>query len=310
VRTTCLAVTLAVAVAPLCLAQRGSSPRNALLISTGDLAAHLADPHTVLLHVGEEDEYRAKHLPGARFMKLEDISDSDRSGAGLMLEMPSDASLRDKLASAGISDDSRIIIYYGDDWVSPATRVYHTLEHAGLGDHTRMLDGSMQQWIREGRPVTDVVPARKTGTLSPLHPRANVVTAEYVKAHIGKAGVSIVDGRSASFYDGVQAGRGHEGAQRSGHIAGAKSVPFESPYGNDNRLLPNDQIAAIFAKAGIAPADTVVGYCHIGQQATAMLFAARAIGHPVLLYDGSFEDWSRRPAAEYPVESPAAKGKP
>jgi len=310
VRRPFLVLALALTVAPLCLAQRASSARGDLLISTADLAAHLSDPKTVLLHVGDEEEYRAKHLPGARLVRLEDISDSDHSGAGLMLEMPSDAGLRDKLAALGISDNSRIIIYYGDDWVSPATRVYHTLEHAGLADHTHLLDGSMQQWIREGRAVTDVVPQRKTGTLSPLHTRANVVTADYVKAHIGKPGVSIVDGRSSSFYDGVQSGRGREGSQRSGHIAGAKSVPFESPYDNNNRLLSNEQISALFAKAGIAPTDTVVGYCHVGQQATAMLFAARAIGHPVLLYDGSFEDWSRRPAADYPVENPSAKGKP
>jgi thiosulfate/3-mercaptopyruvate sulfurtransferase len=44
----------------------------------------------------------------------------------------------------------------------------------------------------------------------------------------------------------------------------------------------------------------VVAYCHIGQQATAVLFAARTLGHPVRLYDGSFEDWSRR--TELPVE--------
>jgi thiosulfate/3-mercaptopyruvate sulfurtransferase len=70
--------------------------------------------------------------------------------------------------------------------------------------------------------------------------------------------------------------------------------------------LSNAEIAALFTRAGVAPTDTIIGYCHIGQQATAMLFAARAIGHPVLLYDGSYEDWSRRPAAEYPSE----KGKP
>jgi thiosulfate/3-mercaptopyruvate sulfurtransferase len=37
-----------------------------------------------------------------------------------------------------------------------------------------------------------------------------------------------------------------------------------------------------------------------------MLFAARSLGHPVLLYDGSFEDWSAH--ADYPVENPSAKG--
>jgi thiosulfate/3-mercaptopyruvate sulfurtransferase len=53
------------------------------------------------------------------------------------------------------------------------------------------------------------------------------------------------------------------------------------------------------------PGDTVIAYCHIGQQATAVLFAARTLGHPVLLYDGSFEDWSRH--AGFPVEGPEAK---
>lgn len=303
-------VSLALAVAPLCAAQRATSPRDELLMSTATLAEHLSDPNLVLLHVGDENEYRAKHLPGARFVKLDDIADSDRSGAGLTLEMPAADKLRDKLAALGISDNSRIVIYYGDDWVSPSTRLYLTLDHAGLADHTRLLDGSMQQWIREGRAVTDVAPAVKTGTLSALHVKANVVNADYVKAHIGKPGTSIVDGRSSSFYDGVQAGGGHNGPQRSGHIAGARSVPFESPYDNTNKLLSNAEIAALFTKAGIAPSDTIIGYCHIGQQATAMLFAARAIGHPILLYDGSFEDWSRHAAAEYPVENPSAKGKP
>jgi thiosulfate/3-mercaptopyruvate sulfurtransferase len=49
----------------------------------------------------------------------------------------------------------------------------------------------------------------------------------------------------------------------------------------------------------VKPGDTVIAYCHIGQQATAAIFAARTLGHPVLLYDGSFEDWSKR--ADAPV---------
>jgi thiosulfate/3-mercaptopyruvate sulfurtransferase len=35
-----------------------------------------------------------------------------------------------------------------------------------------------------------------------------------------------------------------------------------------------------------------------------VLFAARTLGHPVLLYDGSFQDWSRH-GDQYPVENPA-----
>jgi thiosulfate/3-mercaptopyruvate sulfurtransferase len=73
-------------------------------------------------------------------------------------------------------------------------------------------------------------------------------------------------------------------------LTDVQSFLFKSP----------SQLGALFAAAGVAPTDTIVGYCHIGQQATAMLFAARTLGHPVLLYDGSFEDWSRK---DLPVET-------
>jgi len=48
----------------------------------------------------------------------------------------------------------------------------------------------------------------------------------------------------------------------------------------------------------------VIGYCTSASRRTAMLFAARRLGHPVLLYDGSFEDWSYFHPT-FPVENPA-----
>ena len=66
-----------------------------------------------------------------------------------------------------------------------------------------------------------------------------------------------------------------------------------------------DELRALFTAAGVKPGDTVVAYCHIGQQATATIFGARLLGFPVLLYDGSFEEWSRLPNA--PVTNPSVK---
>ena len=63
------------------------------------------------------------------------------------------------------------------------------------------------------------------------------------------------------------------------------------------------ELATLFAKANVKPGDTVVAYCHIGQQATGTLFAARLLGYNVKLYDGSFEDWSAH--ADFPVENPS-----
>ena len=278
--------------------------RDQMLVNSAWLAEHLHDANLVLLHVGDSTEYRASHIPGARFVSLRNISVSDPK---LALEMPSAESLRQRLQTLGISDDSRIVVYYGNDWVSPSTRVVFTLDYAGLGARTSLLDGGMPAWKREGHPVSASVPAPREGRLSALHIQPLVVSAEYVKQHIGKPGVSIVDGRDASFYDGIPHNMDMGPKQRLGHIASARSIPFTEITNDDLTLKSPNDLAALFAKAGVQPGDTIVGYCHIGQQATAMLFAARSLGHPVLLFDGSFQQWSGLPEAEYPVEVPAPR---
>lgn len=282
---------------------RGQQARPALLVSTGWLAIHLNDADLVLLHVGTKKDYDAEHIPGARFVSLKDIStpmDHDKPDA-LMLQMPAAADLRTRLAALGISDNSRIIVYYGTDWVTPSTRVVFTLDYAGLGARASLLDGGMGAWKREGRKVTAEKSIERQGSLSSLRVRPIIVDAEYVKSNLGKRGISVVDGRAASFYDGVDVGEGMGWKHKTGHIAGAKSIPYTEITDDNLIFKTREQLAEIFSKAGVQPGDTVVGYCHIGQQATGMLFAARLLGHPVLLYDGSFEDWSKH-SADYAVE--------
>jgi len=77
-------------------------------------------------------------------------------------------------------------------------------------------------------------------------------------------------------------------------------VPFNETVDQANRLKPAAELQTLFANAGVKPGDTVVAYCHIGMQATQVILAARSLGYKVLLYDGSFEDWSRK---DYPVET-------
>lgn len=279
---------------------RVASPRESLLVTSDWLAAHLNDPDLVLLHVGDRKEYDAAHIPGARFASQRDVSvSSDDHEHGLMLEMASPDSLRKQLEKLGISDNSRIVVYYGSDWVSPTTRIIFTLDYAGLGDRVSLLDGGMQDWIAKGHPTSTAAPAARTGSLSTLKVKPIVVDAKYVLTHLRSPNVAIVDGRDASFYDGVQAT-----ADRKGHIPGAHSVPFVEIADDKNYIRSTEQLAKLFRDAGVQPTDTVVGYCHIGQQATAMLFAARLTGHPVKLYDGSMQEWSR---SGFPLEGPSGQ---
>ena len=124
-----------------------------------------------------------------------------------------------------------------------------------------------------------------------------------MRSHLTMPGFAVVDARAASYYDGTQEG-GPKDHRKAGHISGARSVPFSEVSTPDLKLKSTEELAAVFSKAGVKADDTVITYCHIGQQATATMFAALTLGHPVLLYDGSFEDWARR---ELPVDNPSRK---
>jgi thiosulfate/3-mercaptopyruvate sulfurtransferase len=287
---------------------RAASPRDALLVTTTWLAQHLNDADLVLLHVGDKTEYAARHIAGARHVALMNLS---VERGGLSLEMPPVDDLRQTLETLGISDHSRIVVYYDKSAITPATRVVFTLDYAGLGSNTSLLDGGLEAWTRDGRDVTAAIAPARVGSLSPLATTPIVVDADYVLAHLKAPHVAIVDARAAAFYDGVDSGKSMVGSamvpHKTGHIAGAHSVPFTTVTDDHLAFRSAAELAAIFAKAGVQPDDTIIGYCHIGQQATAMLFAARTLGHPVLLYDGSFQDWSRHDD-RYPVENPTGKG--
>ena len=293
--------------ATLCLAlSQSTTPRGAMVVSTAWLADHLKDPNLVVLHLGVKADYDAGHIPGARFMGLGDIAVTDTtSETGLTLQMPQAEDLRTRLQTLGISDNSRIVVSYGRDRIAMATRVLYTLDYAGLGAQASLLDGGVDAWTREGRPTSTEVPAATTGRLSALKIQPTVVDAEFVKIQLDKPGTVVLDGRTPAFYSGAQTGGSAQRPHRTGHITGAKNVPYVEILDADGKLKSAEAIAALFASAGAKPGDTVVTYCHIGQQATAVAFAARTLGFRVLLYDGSFEDWSRR--TELPVTNPSKK---
>jgi thiosulfate/3-mercaptopyruvate sulfurtransferase len=282
------------------------APRDALVVSPAWLAAHLNDPSLVLFHLGPKPDYDAAHIPSARFLALADIAVSDTAGDGLSLQMPAPDDLRARLEKIGVSDSSRIVVSYAKDRIASATRVLFTLDYAGLGRRVSLLDGGSDAWTRENRPVTTDVPPSISGTLSPLAVRATtIVDAAYVNAHLTTPGTVVIDARLPAFYSGAQIGGSPDKPHRAGHITGAKNVPYVDTLAADGTLKPAATLKAMFDDAGVKSGDTVVAYCHIGQQATAVVFAARTLGLNVVLYDGSFEDWSRR--TELPVTNPSKK---
>jgi len=214
--------------------------------------------------------------------------------------LPEPADLEQLLESHGISDASRIVVYWGSEWVSPATRVVLTLDWAGLGEHTVLLDGGIEAWKRAGQPVTDVAPTATQGTLS-LSPQAElIVDVESVRQFSDQPGYALVDARSYEYFSGAR-----EGRVKTGHIPSAGSTHWMEMVDDSLMFKSAEELVHVFREAGVEPGDTVVGYCHIGQYATVALFAARTLGHEVRLYDGSFQDWASR---DMPVQVESTTG--
>jgi thiosulfate/3-mercaptopyruvate sulfurtransferase len=267
-----------------------------LLVSTEWLAERLDAEDLVVLHVGNEASYAEGHLPGARLLPFASFA-VERDG--LSTEMPDPEALREALEAAGVSDDSRIVVYATAHPPQLAARLYLTLEHFGLGANASLLDGGIRAWRAEGRPLaTEAAPVAR-GSVSLAAPSNLLVDHEHVRERMADSRALILDARDTPFWTGEQ--RNQQRAARAGRVPGARNVPFGTLVDDSGRLLDLEALRALFAGAGVSSGQPVVVYCHVGQQASLLFVAARLLGHDVRLYDGSYEDWSRREAL--PVET-------
>ena len=273
---------------------RSVSRADSLLLTPSQVRDRIARGGVVLLHVGERADYNAGHIPSARFLPYESISTPHETRP--MLELPAPEKLDSLFESLGVSDNSRIVLYWSKGWYSPTTRVFLTLDYLGLGERTSILDGGLDAWRASSGPVTTGVTPVVRGSLT-VRPRTDVVVdAQSVRAAIDDPRSAIIDARDTRFYTGEATGM-HE---REGHVPGASNVPFTSLLDERGTFKSRAALDTLLTGAGATPGKRVITYCHIGQQATVVYFAARLLGREARLYDGSWEEWSRR--SELPVQ--------
>lgn len=266
-------------------AQRGDD--DSVIVSTGWLARHLSDPKLVLLYIGHDTaDAKAEHIPGARFVDYMDIT-AQRDGLGT--ELPSVDKLKDVFESAGISSGSRVVIY--GHMAPMASRAFFTLDYLG-NVQPAVLDGGIAKWKREGRRVTSEVTKTPKGSYTPKpHPEL-VADAAWIQPRLGKPGTALIDTRT----DGEYLGEGERhGMPSNGHLLGGQQLQWEQLFKNsdEGEFLDRSALAKLYA-ARVQPGDTVVTYCWVGYRASMTYLAARALGYPTKLYDGSYQDWSRR----------------
>jgi len=285
---------------PILMTLALQNPREQMLVSAEWLSQHQRDPNLVLLHVGPRSAYDTAHIAGARFVETQQFVTPP--GGHPTYELPAPGKIDSVLEALGVSDNSRIVVYQSNQWHSPATRIVFTLHWAGLGDRVSLLDGGLAAWRQRGGAVTAEAPRVTPGSVT-VRPRTDmVVTADWLAPRVHDARVALLDARNERFYLGNYEASEDRGDPRPGHIPGAFNVPFNTMVDSTGLLLPTSRLQEIFQSVRAESGDTVVTYCHIGQQGTLVWFAARAAGYDARLFDGSFTYWSRQPSL--PVERP------
>ena len=267
-----------------------------LLVSADWLSDHLADPQVVVLHADmQKSRYEAGHIPGARFLDMNQIVWEGDPAWGT--EMRSLAEIDNALEMAGVSEGQHMVVYAPNPLF--AARVFMPLEVMGLRGNVSMLDGGFGGWQEDGREISVESPTFNRGSISLVAQDDILVTADWIHQRLLDPGTALVDARPDDEYTGEDGGLG--GTSNPGHIPGAAQIYWEELV--VSRPLPTvhslDQLTELFLSAGAEEGDTVVAYCMVGWRASFTYFAARLLGYETKFYDGSWRDWGTREDLPY-----------
>jgi len=302
IRTIAFAVLAMVASHPL-TAQPAETPslRPEMLVTTAWLAEHLSDPGLVVLCVNSTPEFYSKgHIPGARQIKPGDIA---VTRDGIPNELPPVEELRKVFAEAGVSNKSRVVLY-GERLNLFAARAYFTLDYLGVAGRAALLDGGIEKWAAEHRPLSTETPKVKPASLMiSLRPGILVDTATMRELAQKPEAVTLVDARPTKEFTGEQLS---EDVARPGHIPGATSLFWMDMLVNrENPVLkPEAELRRMYAEAHAAPDRKLVTYCRTGMQSSFDYFVAKYLGYEASMYDASFFEWSKK---DLPAETSPKK---
>jgi len=266
------------------------------LVSTDWLQQHLGEPDLVAVDAswhmpasgrGGRDEYLAAHIPGARFLDIDALSDRTNPAPHML---PGAADFGRAMEELGVGRNDRIVVYDNSP-VRTAARGWFMLRHFGA-ERVAILDGGFQRWSTEGRPVESGEPPRRAARFDAAE-RRNEVVAKAQLLHGSDS--QLLDARSRPRFEGSEADP--RPGVAPGHIPGARNLPFSSLYREDGRMKSTDELQRLFAEAGVDPMQPFVASCGSGVTANSLIFAAQLLGNSrARLYDGSWSEWGADPA--------------
>jgi thiosulfate/3-mercaptopyruvate sulfurtransferase len=271
--------------------------RDGALVETDWVARRLYDDVFRLVEVDvDTTAYEQGHLPGAVGWNWR--VDLQRRP---VRDIPTAEEWAVLLARSGIGNDSTVILY-GDNNNWFAAFAYWLFKLYGHDD-VRLMNGGRKKWLDEGReltldepgyPVASYQPRMADPLLRAFRDDVRAALNEQATALVG--GRALVDVRSPGEFSGellAPENLPQEGAQRGGHIPGARNIPWATAVAEDGTFKPAAELRRIYGEAGITPEREVIAYCRIGERSAHTWFVLHELlGYPnVRNYDGSWTEW-------------------
>ncbi len=264
--------------------------RSDVLVSTEWAENNLDTAGVVFVEVDEntsayDDE---GHIPGA--VKLDWRDDLQDSVKRDFVDQQQFSKL---LSDKGISNDDTVVLYGGNNnWF--AAYAYWYFKLYGHGD-VKLLDGGRKRWELDDRPLVKdaTVRAATSYEAKPIDNSIRAFRDEVIDAINTK---NLVDVRSPDEFSGKILAPAHlpqEQSQRPGHVPSAINVPWSRAANDDGTFKSDDELAKIYADAGLDGEKETIAYCRIGERSSHTWFVLQELlGHRnVKNYDGSWTEY-------------------
>ncbi len=230
-----------------------------------------------------EKSYMQGHIPGAYFLNIHTQLTGEESEHGGRNPLPHIDHFLEAMEMMGVTNE-KTIVAYDDNKLYNAARLWWQLKYIGF-KNIYVLEGGIDHWKDAGYPLSQEVPEKKKGSLTPRIQEELLIDVHGVKKGLKRENFIILDARTKERYTGE-----FEPIDKiGGHIPGARLFPAHENLKGNGKWKELEQQKERYAS--VLDKGEVVVYCGSGINACMNFIALDELGQKPKLYVGSWSDW-------------------